>query len=297
MAYLRLNLRSEALGRFVDVSIVLPTECYSFYNANSPEKPRISHGDSGKPMYTPGMKLQTIYLIHGGGDDDTVPFRYTNIERYAQNNYVMIVAPDVSNSFGADTNYGVDYNLFITRELPMIVQSMFASSPRREDNFIVGFAMGGNVALSCAIRRPDLYHTCVDMSGGIGYTLNTRGFMKELEGEHFRNRFYLHNATFGPASKLPGSRHDLYHIAREKRNTGEVLSHFVVICGSEEGFIRDRVEKDVEILRELAYSIEYICVPGGKHDMDLWDEQLKILLNEKLPLRRSALPANGIEEK
>lgn len=296
MGILRFNYRSEALGKFVDITMTFPTDNYSFYTDASPKKPRISHGENHRPLYREGMKLQTLYLIHGGGDDDSVPYRYTNVERYAIANNVMTVTPDLSNSFGADTEYGVDYNLFLTEELPKVVQSLFASSPCREDNFIIGFAMGGNVALSAAIRRPDRYAVCVDMSGGIGYTLNTEGWKQELSGEHFKNHFYLHNATFGPAEALEGSRHDLLKIAREKKVSGEPLSDFIVIAGSEEGFIRDRVEQDVRILKELGYPVRYECVPGGKHDMELWDRYLKIVLDEMLPLKRKP-GAEGEERK
>ena len=103
------------------------------------------------------MEFQTVYLIHGGGDDDTLTYRYTNAERYAQENNVMLVTPNVSNSFGVDTQYGVNYQRFISEELPVVIQSLFASSDKREDNFIVGYAMGGNAALGTAIMNPDKY--------------------------------------------------------------------------------------------------------------------------------------------
>lgn len=289
MAYMRLNLRSESLAKYVDVSIVFPTDGITAFGPECKQRPRIHPGKGDGPVYCPGMKFQTIYLIHGGGDDDSLPFRYTNIERYAQQNRVMIVAPDVSNSFGADTEYGMDYCLFITEELPRIIQSLFASSPRREDTYIVGFAMGGNVALSCALRRPDLYNTCVDMSGGIGYTLCTDTFKTELEGDHFRNNFYLYNSTFGPANQIDGSRHDLRTIAVQQKKSGCKLCNFIIIAGSEEGFIRTRVEGDADALEKLGYPVRYICEPGGKHDMDLWDKYLRILLDDMLPLRRNIL--------
>ena len=190
MAHVRFNYRSEALSKYIDVTVTFPADNYSFYTDDSARKPRISHGKNTKPQYRPGMKFQTVYLIHGGGDDDTTPYRFTNVERYADENNVMLVTPDISNSFGADTEYGVDYELFLTSELPCLIQAIFPSSPKREDNFIIGFAMGGNVALSAALRYPELYSVCVDMSGGIGYTLNTAGFKAEMESDHFKNHFF-----------------------------------------------------------------------------------------------------------
>ena len=108
------------------------------------------------------MKFQTVYLIHGGGDDDTLTYRYSNVEEAAQRNHVMLVTPNIANSFGYDAKYAIPYMSFITEELPTVIQSLFASSPAREDNFIMGYAMGGNVALGCAINRPDRYAACLD---------------------------------------------------------------------------------------------------------------------------------------
>lgn len=284
MAYLRLNFRSEALGKNVDISVVLPLEAYTCFEKDAVRKPRISHGENTKPVLSPGKRFPTIYLIHGGGDDDTAPYRYTNAETYAQERGVMLVTPDVSNSFGANTDYGVDYELFITYELPNLIRSIFPSSDKREDNFIMGFAMGGNVALSCAIRHPEMYAACVDMSGGIGYTLDTEGIKSELLGDHFKNHFYLFNATFGTAECFDESEHNLYTIAKEKKLQAESLPQYYIVCGSEEGFIRDRVEKDVAKLQELEYPVVYDCVPGGKHDMKLWDAAIRDMILERLPI-------------
>ncbi len=173
MSMMRFNYRSEAIGGYVDISIVYPTDNYSYYDETQGVRHHHAPGAPTKAPLVPGMKFQTIYLLHGGSDDDSLTYRYTNAERFAQRNNVMLVTPDIRTSFGADTNYGISYATFLTEELPVVMQTLFASSPKREDNFIMGYAMGGNAALGAAIRRPDLYHTCVDISGGIGYTLNT----------------------------------------------------------------------------------------------------------------------------
>ncbi len=287
MSYMRFNYRSDALGRFVDISIVYPAENYCYYDASADPGYHLIPGQEPKAVYRPGMKFQTIYLIHGGGDDDTLTYRYTNAERYALENNVMLVTPNITNSFGADTNYGVKYATFLGEELPVVIQTLFASSPKREDNFIVGYAMGGNVALASAIMYPERYHTCVDMSGGIGYTLNTDTLKAEIKSDHFRNAFPLHNATFGDPDELEGSRHDLRKIALEKQNAGVTLPKFHLIVGSEE-FIFDRVKADADALKEIGYDITYTCVEGYKHDFTLWDKYLHVIMSEILPLQRDA---------
>lgn len=286
MGLLRFNYRSQAIGHYVDITVAYPTDNYSYYDESQKrEHHHTVPGTGMKLPYVPGMKFQTVYLVHGGGDDDSLTYRYTNAELFAQRNHVMLVTPDISNSFGLDTEYGVCYHTFLTEELPVVIQTLFASSPKREDNFIMGYAMGGNAVLGAALLRPDLYHTCVDISGGIGMTLDTAKLQEEMVSDHFLNNFKLYTTTFPKPEALPGSKFDVYAAAKAHKEQGDQLCDFVLACGSEE-FIRWRVEKDVEILKELGYNIEYICAEGYDHDFRMWNDYIEIALDRLLPLKR-----------
>lgn len=284
MSYMRFNFRSQTLGHYVDVSIVYPTDEYSYYKQDDSATALSMEGKHSKTYY-PGMKFQTVYLIHGGGDDDTLTYRYSNAERYAQENNVMLITPNIVNSFGIDTQYGVKYQKFLSEELMIVIQSLFASSPKREDNFIVGYAMGGNVALGTALMHPSLYQTCVDISGGIGMTLSTETLKEELNSDHFKNNFPLYISSFGQADSIEESPYNIESIAKKNIDENIEVCDFHIICGSDE-FIRYRVEKDVQILKELGYSVNYIYPEGYTHDFVLWDKYIKIALDELLPLKR-----------
>lgn len=286
MGLLRFNYRSQVLGYYVDISIAYPTDGLSYYEEGDPrsasENPIMQKSQG---TYRPGMKFQTVYLIHGGGDDDSLVFRYTNVERYAQKNRVMLVAPSIPNSMGVDALYGVKYMTFLTDELPVVVQSLFASSPKREDNFVMGYAMGANVALGMAVMHPELYQACVDLSGGVGMTLCTQTLVDELNGDHFRSFMPRYNASFGEGCDFPGSPMDLYPIAKRYKEEGRKLCDFFILCGEKE-FIRSRVEGDVRILKELGYNVRYFCPEGYDHNFDNWDKFLGVALDEWLPLKR-----------
>lgn len=285
MGIMRFNYRSQAIGGYTDITIVYPTDNFSYYNMSEELRHHNSRGQKPKPQYIPGMKFQTVYFIHGGGDDDTLAYRYTNAELYAQRNNVMLVTPSIVNSFGVDTNYGVAYSQFLTKELPVVIQTLFASSPKREDNFIMGYAMGGNVALGNALMCPELYSVCVDMSGGIGLTVNMEKFKSELKDDHFIT-FPLYRSTFGNPDELIGSRHDMYLAAVNNIKNGATLPKFYLIAGSEEGAIGKRVKADADTLKELGYDVTYICAEGHAHDFKMWDKYVKIALDEILPLKR-----------
>lgn len=286
MGFFRFNYRSELLNRYVDVSVVLPTDGYRLpAGAHPVERCHRAPAPADAPAWRPGMKFQTVYLIHGGGDDDTLTYRYSNIEEAAQRDHVMLVTPDIANSLGLDTAYGVPYLSFLTEELPTVIQSLFPSSPRREDNFIMGYAMGGNVALGAAVNRPDRYAVCVDISGGIGMTFRADTLCSELEGPVFRDMFPLYNHSFGPASGIPGSRADLKSELLRRREAGDPECRFLLICGSKE-FIRERVEGDVAAMRALDMDVCYFCAEGFDHDFRLWNRAMELSLDRLLPLKR-----------
>ena len=288
MAIMRFNYRSQEIGHYVDITVVLPTDEYSYYDEQKEGRGFHLPGEKPKAVYRPGMKFQTVYLIHGGGDDDSLTYRYTSAECYAQRNHVMLVTPNIANSFGVDTEYGVKYASFLTKELPVVIRTLFASSPRREDNFILGYAMGGNVALGTALMHPELYAECVDVCGGIGMTLHTETLAEELNSDHFKNHFRIYNTTFGDAERLEGSRFDIRAQTLAHLKNGDTPCKFHVICGSDE-FIRARVEADVSALRELGLDVEYTCAQGYAHDFRIWDDYIAIALDQMLPLKRSAI--------
>lgn len=289
MGIFRFNYRSEILGRYTDITVVLPTDSYRCPPSSRTENRTNRTPEApNTPRYQPGMKFQTVYLIHGGGDDDTLTYRYSNVEEAAQRNHVMLVTPNIANSFGYDAKYAIPYMSFITEELPTVIQSLFASSPAREDNFIMGYAMGGNVALGCAINRPDRYAACLDISGGIGMTMRTDTLMQELRGDHFRNLFPLYNTTFGSAEEIPGSPADLPFQIKYHRDAGDPECKFILVCGSEE-FIRRRVEDDAAAMQAMDMDVTYLCAEEYDHDFKLWDRYLQLGLDWLLPLKRRAI--------
>ncbi len=287
MGTVRFNFRSQALGYYTDVTLIYPTDEYSWYDESRDGSRQMMPGLSVRPVYRPGMKFQTVYLLHGGGDDHSLTYRYSSAERYAQENRVMLVTPNIPNSFGVDTCYSVKYQTFLTEELPVVIQTLFASAPGRENNFIMGYAMGGNAALGAALARPDLYAACVDISGGIGLTVKPDMLIRELRGDHFRKYFPLYHATFGDPEEIPGSRFDLGEIAKKNADPAK-QSQLFIACGSRE-FIRPRVEDDVAALRALGYQVHYEVAEGYTHDFDFWDLYIRKALDELLPLKRSAV--------
>lgn len=287
MARVQYNYKSQSVGRNVNISIFLPTDDLSFFDPEKAQQRGYNPvAKLGKQVYRPGIKFQTVYVYHGGGEDDSVTARYVALERAAQENKVMLICPDIQ-FFGTDCAGG-KYFTYLTEELPTIIQSLFPSSPKREDNFVMGYAMGANVALGVSILRPDLFCTCLDISGGIGMTLQTSTMVEELAGDHFRTFMPSYLVAFGNAKDFPGSPYDLYPIAKAHKEAGDELTNFTLVCGSKE-FIRKRVEDDAARLQDLGYPVQYLCIEGYDHDWKTWNEYLIKGLDKLLPLKREYL--------
>lgn len=280
MGILRYNFRSEAIGMHTDITITYPSGQYTYYPPD-PNEQAIGPFKRAERQYQKDMKFQTIYILHGGGDDDSLVHRYTRLEYYADRNNVMTVTAQVNDSFFINTQYGIDYFTYITEELPVVVQSLFASSPKREDNFVLGMAMGGNAALMVAMKRPDLYSACVDLSGGIGCSIDSDYFVSQIRDLKMKKL----QSAFGNPDALRDSEFDIGYWARENiKNKVEVPKLFMGV--GENDFIRDVVRLDRDALLKLGYQVHYEEAPGYGHDWDFWDLYIGKAINEWLPLKR-----------
>lgn len=278
MGILRYNYRSEALGMQTDITITYPSGQYTYYEPD-PAEETVGIFRRAEKQYRPGMKLPTVYILHGGGDDDSLIYRYTRLEYYGEQNNVMTVTAQAHDSFFIDTEYGMRYFTFFTEELPVVVRSLFASSSRREDNFLIGMAMGGNGALMMAVKRPDLYQACVDLSGGIGCSLDSGYFVESFE----KIRMAKMHGAFGNPGKLLNSRFDIGYWAREGVKRKVDFPELYLAVG-EEDFIRDVVRRDRDALEALGIPFHYEEAKRLGHEWDFWDLYIKKALEEWLPL-------------
>ena len=282
MATMRYSFFSQVLNMSTSVTITYPDLQFDY--TESPVLERIITRER-RQILKPGMKFQTLYVLHGGSDDDTLILRFTNLERYAVESCLMTVTPQVNDSFFIDTAYGFRYYTYLTEELPRIMQSLFASSPRPCDNFVLGMAMGGNAALMLAAKHPERYGAVVDLSGGIGCSMDSGYFGQMLNDlSHIRRL----SSAFGPPETALGGEWDIGRIARENREKGIPFPPVYMAVG-ENDFIRDVVRRDRDALLALDIPVHYEEAPGLAHEWTFWDAYVKKALTEWLPLRHAAI--------
>ena len=152
MAQIRCNFLSYTLRRAVDLTVIIPTMCFSEMMAENPHHPQ-------------GAKYPVLYLLHGYGNNHATWNGYTSVELYAEERNMAVVMLSAENK--AYINHGGDDNYFdfISKELPEFIQGMFPVSSRPEDTYIAGLSMGGYGALVHGLSQSQRFAAIGSFSG------------------------------------------------------------------------------------------------------------------------------------
>ena len=154
MAHLDINLISNALGRAVDITLILPTKTAPTLEENYVAKTDTYYQDKKNKKYP------LLILLHGYFNDEKNWSRYARAELYAEENNIAIVMVNGENKFymnsEALTTNDSFYD-FIEYELKDFLYGTFPISSKREDNFIAGLSMGAFGALFHGLKNPKAY--------------------------------------------------------------------------------------------------------------------------------------------
>ncbi|NLB68807.1 MAG: esterase family protein [Lentisphaerae bacterium] len=253
MALFHSNFYSDVLGMQSSADVILP------------DRP------------DPARKMPTLYLLHGLSDDHTIWQRRTSIERYASKYYLAIVMPNGHRSFYTDMKSGRAYFTYISEELPNLMETFFPLSGERSERFIAGLSMGGYGAFKIAINLPGRYAAGAALSAV--FNVNRREQSPEFK------------AIFGDG--VSGTPDDMYASVDKliAETPEEKLPKLYQFCGTEDHLYGDNQEFR-EYSAKAGLPIEYSEGSGG-HSWDVWDEQIKHVL-EWLPLCTEAKRTTAI---
>ncbi|MGI6238625.1 MAG: alpha/beta hydrolase [Christensenellales bacterium] len=160
MANIKCNFLSYTLRRAVDLTVIVPTICFSeMMEKNAAHKQ--------------GARYPVLYLLHGYGNNHATWNGYTSVELFAEERNIAVVMLSAENK--AYINHGGDDNYFdfISRELPEFIFSMFPVSNKPEDTYIAGLSMGGYGALVHGLAQSNRFAAIGAFSGATGRGRNT----------------------------------------------------------------------------------------------------------------------------
>lgn len=256
MALLKCEFFSDVLQLSTSMTVILPENTTS---------------QIGMQNKTTGEKHQTLYLLHGLSDDDSIWSRRTSLERYAAPLGLAIVMPQVDRSFYTDMKYGNKYWTFLTEELPAAARSFFPLSDKREDNFVAGLSMGGYGAFKWALNKPQHFAAAASLSG----SLDMVNRVKEAGAED-----PLFSLIFG-ADSIEGTNKDLFTLIK-KTSGAEVKPQLYQWCGTED-FLYEDNQRFQELCAEEKYPLTS-TFSKGDHEWGCWDDKIQEVL-AWLPLR------------
>ncbi|MDT9723864.1 esterase family protein [Xylanibacillus composti] len=262
MALIQCKFYSEVLKLSTSMTVILPQQTRSQIGMEG----RVGIGDS---------KHQTLYLLHGYTDDDSIWTRRTSIERYVAPLGLAVVMPNVHKSFYTDMKYGDKYWTFLTEELPMLARSFFPLSEKREDNFVAGLSMGGYGAFKWALRCPDQISAAASLSGA----LDMAGHIQRspVEPPEFFHLIY-------GEEDIAGTPEDLLWLVEQSGRMKEKPALYQC-CGTED-FLYEDNQAFRRKCEEFGYgALTYQEGPGG-HVWEYWDEHIQNVL-QWLPLRKA----------
>jgi len=219
---------------------------------------------------------QTLYLLHGLSDDDSIWLRRTSIERYAAAYGIAVVMPQVHQSFYTDMKHGGRYWTFLSEELPALARSFFPLSDAREDNFVAGLSMGGYGAFKWALRKPEQFAAAASLSGA----LDIASFAGDpVHQERTGDLFHL---IYGD-EPIVGTDNDLLWLLQQQGSRPGPKPALYQCCGTED-FLYDANLAFRDACRQTDYELEYHEGPGS-HEWGYWDTHIQKVL-DWLPIRK-----------
>jgi S-formylglutathione hydrolase FrmB len=250
MALFRGVLRSQVLAMDTAITVILPFD---------------------RPPEHFTAPCKTLYLLHGLGDNSDAWVRYTAIERYARDEGLAVILPEVQRSFYLNMHYGLPYFTYVAEELPALCEQMFPLSPRREDRYVAGLSMGGYGAIKCGLARPDFYAGCASFSGAMDIHDVVDTF---LEKEN--NKVQMQAAIGMDLTVEEGD--DLFALAAkvaalQKENQPRIF----ITCG-EQDFLLAANRRFRDHLQALPLAYTYREWPGD-HEWGFWDTSVKQALD------------------
>ncbi|MDQ0413035.1 alpha/beta hydrolase [Mesobacillus stamsii] len=215
-------------------------------------------------------KHQTLYLLHGLSDDDTIWTRRTSIERYVAPLGLAVVMPQVHRSFYTDMQYGNKYWTFLTEELPFVAKSFFPLSDKRDDNFVAGLSMGGYGAFKWALNLPNQFRAAASLSGVLD-------IVQHINRQERTDTLRL---VFGNQD-VSGTEHDLFSLV-EKLHQSEQKPMLYQACGTEDFLYEDNIR-----FKEFCEKTNFDLTTKfntGEHEWGYWDKMIQDVLSW-LPLK------------
>ncbi len=244
MARLEINMESTVLGFNTGINVIIP-----------------------QPSFM-DRRLPVLFLLHGGGGNESDWLRFSRIEELAEKKKIIVVCPTGQNSSYSNMAFGPRWFDYLTQELYDFVHAVFPASAKYEENFIAGLSMGGYGALKAALRCPEKYSHAASLSGAANIVQQyvEDKFVAKLDGY----------PIFGEKDQAIGGENDLFALAENLKKSGKQMPKVYSACGTEDFTYEGNAQLRDHMLR-LGYNLTWVEGPGA-HTWDFWNAYIEKVL-------------------
>lgn len=272
MALIQVDFISKSLMRTVTINAIVPIDKLSLPGMPVREK---------KPF-------KTLYLLHGIFGNYTDWVTGTRIQRWAEENNLVVIMPSGENHFYVDNEKANQmYGQFIGKELVQVTRDLFPLSDKREDTFIAGLSMGGYGAIRNGLKYAETFGYVAGLSSGFIFD-NIKNSTYEDKSPTGNRGYYEY--VFGDLDQLEGSDKDVKALITQLINENRELPKLYLACGTEDFLYEANIDYK-NFLEQNHVDFTYEEGPGA-HTWDFWDTYIYKVL-QWLPLEDKSSGINS----
>jgi S-formylglutathione hydrolase FrmB len=212
-------------------------------------------------------KLSVIYLLHGGGGGYRDWSNYSDVARFAESGFILVMPEGNSCYYMNAAERPQDrYEDYVTKDLINDVESRFPAATGRDHRAIIGISMGGFGAITLSLKHPELFA----FVGGISSAIDvpSRPFSLKRIGQ-----YRGHALIFGPWGSQTRRDNDPNVLAGSAEPAA--VPYLFLTCGQQEGLLAANI-RFAAILEKRGFKYEFHSVSGG-HDWNQWNRRLPTL--------------------
>lgn len=245
MSLLTVDYKSPALGRGVQIKVMLPDDNMA--------------GNAIQPPY------KTLYFLPGYSATATEIMSYLPFRKHCELKGIAVVFCDSENLFYQDCpERNTLYSTFVGKELVEKTRALLPLSHRREDTFIGGISMGGYGAIYNGMKYRDTFSKIAAFSPAcdpevlLQIPLFPRGM--------FENVFRNHDAYTASDACLATQW------GRELAG-GTDIPELWMCCGTDDGLVWTQAEAFHAVLEKAGFTHTFLT-GHGNHEMEYWETHM-----------------------
>jgi len=217
-----------------------------------------------------------LYLLHGGGDDQTGWVQFGEVLRITDNAIkdgtatpMIIVMPDANSGKRGYFNKGKEwrYEDFFFEELMPFVEQKYRIKGEKQFRAVAGLSMGGGGSFMYALHHPELFSSACPLSAYVG----------PLSIEDYKERLKRDNETYTETEIQEYMQHHNAINLIQSLNVEDIKSvRWYIDCGDDD-FLYEGNSLVHIAMKKKEIPHEY-RVREGRHSWTYWRESLPKVL-------------------